>query len=450
MTAAVPLRRGGAPTSGSPRPARSAVSASGPTGLAAGPSAAVGSALVGSALAGSALAGSVAGAADPRRAASPIGGAFPAPALTTDLTAVAANVRTITGRTRAQVMAVVKADAFGHGMTAVARAALGAGATWLGVTDVAEALALRSPADGGPGIGAPILAWLHPSGIDVEGAVWGRVDLAVGSPDELVAVVAAVAHRGSRAAARPLRVHLHVDTGMARGGAMREDWPALFRIAATGVERGIIRLVGLMGHLPDADLADPSRNAAGVRALADAERLAHAHGVALPLRHLAATAATLSDPATHADLVRIGAGLVGIDPSGTVPLRGASCLTAPIVHSTRVPRGTAVGYGGRHVTAEATHLAVLGLGYADGIPRTLSPEAGVAIAGERFRIVGRVSMDQIVVDTRARRFTRGTMATVWGPAGTAAPTVADWARWAGTIPHDIVTGVGPRVRRRTA
>ncbi|WP_424937763.1 MULTISPECIES: alanine racemase [Bacteria] len=431
MTAPVPLRRGVPPVSGPPRSARSAVSASGPSGLmtTAGPT--------------------VGG--DPRRAAATIGGVLAAPTLTTDPAAVAANVRTIGGRTRAQVMAVVKADAFGHGMTAVARAALGAGATWLGVTDVAEALALRSPADGAPGVGAPILAWLHPSGIDVEGAAWGRVDLAVGSTDELVAVIAARAHRGSRAAAaRPLRVHLQVDTGMARGGAMREEWPALFRIAATGVDRGIIRLVGLMGHLPDADLADPARNAEGVRSLSDAERLARAHGIALPLRHLAATAATLSDPATHADLVRIGAGLVGIDPSGTVPLRGASCLTAPIVHSTRVPRGTAIGYGGRHVTAEATHLAVLGLGYADGIPRTLSPEAGVAIAGERFRIVGRVSMDQIVVDTRARRFTRGTIATLWGPAGTAAPTVADWARWAGTIPHDIVTGVGPRVRRKTA
>lgn len=366
-----------------------------------------------------------------------------------DLDAVAANVRTIAGRTSAQVMAVVKADAFGHGMADVARAALAAGASWLGVTDVAEGLELRSPAEG-PGIAAPVLAWLHPSGIDVAGAARGRIDIAVSSPDELLEVIAETLRMPRRAGGRPIHVHLNVDTGMARGGAARGDWPALMALAARHARAGDIVVAGLMGHLPDADLGDPARNAAGLRLLDQAEGLARAAGLSVPLSHIAATAATLTDAASHRQLVRIGAGLVGIGPSGTTPLREASRLTAPVVHSSRVPAGTTIGYGGVHVTPDATNLAVLGVGYADGIPRAIAPDASVAIDGERFRVVGRVSMDQVVVDTRDRRFARGAIATVWGPTGAAAPTVRDWARWAGTIPHEIVTGVGPRVRRETA
>lgn len=366
--------------------------------------------------------------------------ALDGPALRVDLDAVAANVRAISGRTGAAVMAVVKADAFGHGMIPVARTAVAAGASWLGVTEVAEARELRAA-----GLAVPILSWLHPSGIDVEGAIRGRIDVAVASPDE-IDVVAAEAE----AIGRPLRVHLQVDTGMARGGAAERDWLALMRAAADASARGAVRVIGTMGHLPDADRADPERNRDGSARLDRAERLAAEAGIRRGVSHLAATAATLTDPATHRDLVRIGAGLVGIDPSGTVALRGASRFTAPVVHSVRAAAGTAVGYGGTHVTEGTTNLAVLGVGYADGVPRGLAPEASVAIAGERFRIVGRVSMDQIVVDTRDRRFPRGTTATLWGAAGTSAPRIGDWAQWAGTIPHEIVTGVGPRVRKEIA
>ncbi|UGS25548.1 alanine racemase [Microbacterium resistens] len=382
------------------------------------------------------------------------GARSPGPTLRVDVGAVAANVRTIARRisaagTGAEIMAVVKADGFGHGMVPVARAALAAGATWLGVTDVAEGTALRVA-----GIGAPVLAWLHPAGIDVEAAAGSRIDLAVASSEELAEVAAAAARlrQRRRGPLRPLAVHLHVDAGMARGGAPRADWPALTRLAVTAEGRGLVRIRGLMGHLSDADQADPERNRHGIRAVAAAERMLRTAGIVPARVHLGATAATLTDPATHHDLVRIGAGLVGIDPAEAnaahpVALRGASWLTAPVAHTATVPAGTPVGYGGRHTTAGSTNLAVLGVGYADGIPRGLAPEAAVAIGGERFRIVGRVSMDQIVVDTRDRRFPRGTLATIWGPRGGAAPSIQDWARWADTIPHEIVTGIGPRVRR---
>jgi alanine racemase len=129
---------------------------------------------------------------------------------------------------------------------------------------------------------------------------------------------------------------------------------------------------------------------------------------------------------------------------------GASRLTAPIVHTTAVAAGTPVGYAGAYVTDRATHLSVFPLGYADGIPRECSPEAGVGIGGRRFPVVGHVSMDQIVIDTGAESFPVGTIATVFGPDGGETPTVQDWARWAGTIPHTIVTGIGPRVTRSIA
>lgn len=360
-----------------------------------------------------------------------------------DAAAVRANVRTIRSRTSASVMAVVKADGFGLGMVPVARAAVDAGATWLGVTDLADAEILR-----GAGLAVPILAWLHPGGLDVDLAARTGTDLALGSLDELHQVAGRGADRAR--GLEPVRVHLHLDTGMARGGVPRAEWPALFRAARRAQDDGAVQVVGLMGHLPEADLGDPERNTDGVRAYESGRRMAAASGLTPVLPHLGATAATLTDTATHYALVRIGAGLAGIDPSGTTPLSGAATLTAPVVHTAAVPAGTAVGYGGTYVTPVATHLSVVGVGYGDGIPRELSPRASVQLGGHWHRVVGRVSMDQVVVDTGPTAFPRGAVATIFGPAGTAAPTVADWARWAGTIPHAVLTGIGSRVRRAVA
>jgi alanine racemase len=363
-------------------------------------------------------------------------GDFAPPTLETLPDAVARNVAIARARTRARIMAVVKADGYGHGACTVAQAAVAAGAEWLGTTDIAEASELRAA-----GLTVPILTWLNPSGVDAEAAAADQIDIAIGSVDELEALLK---HPSSS-----VRVHLNLDTGMAREGCPMSEWDALIARARQKQWRGRIRVVGLMGHLPLADQAQPRANEAAVVQIRHARRAIMAAGFGAPLTHLAATSATLCDPATHFGMVRLGAGLVGIDPSETTELHGASRLTAPIVHSATAKAGTQVGYGGTYVTDMSTNLSVLPLGYADGIPREISSEASVEIRGRRYPVVGRVSMDQIVIDAGAESFPHGTTATVFGPKGGLTPTIHEWARWAGTIPHTIVTGIGPRPRSTT-
>ncbi len=362
-----------------------------------------------------------------------------APTLHTLRDAVAANVGRMRTATESRIMAVVKADGYGLGAVAVALAAIDGGAEWLGVTDAGDGAELRDA-----GIEVPILAWLNPAGVDVTQVVADRVDIAVGSVDELRQLI-------TDASSLPdgrVRVHLHMDTGMSRGGVPLEDWAELLRVARSG--RGRVEVVGVMGHLPDADAADPAINAPAVLRMRQARDAVLRAGFGPLIVHLAATSGTLTDPATHFDMVRVGAGLVGIDPSESVALQGAARLTASVVHSSVVPAGTPVGYGGAYVTERATRLSVIGVGYADGIPRELAVGAAVAIDGIRCPIVGRVSMDQIVVDTGDLTLPRGTTAVVFGPEGGAVPTVQEWARWAGSIPHTIVTGIGRRVERAIA
>lgn len=359
------------------------------------------------------------------------------PRLDVDLAAVAANTRTIAGRTEAALMAVVKADGFGHGATEVARTALASGASWLGVTSVEEALELRRA-----GLDAPVLSWLNPVDADLESALGAGVDLAVPTRDHLDAVLRAAATVGVSA-----RVHLHLDTGLARDGAEPSAWSGLCRAARLGERAGRLQVVGMMGHLPCADLpADPS-NAMGRTRFAWGLETARAAGLRPTLRHLAATAATLTDPRTHHDLCRVGAGLVGIDPSGTVSLRPAMTLTAPVVSVRRVRAGTPVGYGHTWVAPRVTHLALLPLGYADGLPRVASGRAEVLVDGRRRPLVGRFSMDQVVVDLGDEPVHPGERVTVFGPGDAGEPTAAEWAAWSGTLEHEIVTGVGPRVHR---
>ena len=202
-------------------------------------------------------------------------------------------------------MAVVKADGYGHGAITVARAAIAAGADGSARQSIAEASRLRAA-----GLTVPILTWLHPSGVDAEAAAADRIDIAVGSVDELDALL-------TQSSSTALRVHLHVDTGMAREGCPGHEWDALIASAlGCGERRGKVRVVGLMGHLPLADQADPEANAPAVCAHAPGQKAVRAAGLGVPLTHLAATSGTLTDPATHFGMVRLGAGLVGIDPSG--------------------------------------------------------------------------------------------------------------------------------------
>ncbi|RKS80432.1 alanine racemase [Motilibacter peucedani] len=357
--------------------------------------------------------------------------------LTVDLGAVAHNTRVLAAATPATLMAVVKGDGFGAGATAVARTALANGAGRLGVATVAEAVALRRA-----GLLAPVLSWLNPVDADFGPALALGVEIAVPSTEHLAAVAAA-AGRGRA------RIHLHVDVGMARDGAPPRRWADLC-LAATRAERaGNVEVVGVMGHLGWADTPGDTLNLRARRRFEEAVAVARLAGLRPHWRHLAATAATLHLPALHYDLCRVGAGLVGIDPAGRTPLEPAATLTAPVVSVRDVPAGTYVGYGRNWLTQRRTRLALLPVGYADGLPRTASGRAEVLLRGRRRPVAGMVSMDSVVVDVGNDPVAPGEVATVFGPGHRGEPTAEEWAGWAGTLAHEIVSGVGPRVVRRT-
>lgn len=354
--------------------------------------------------------------------------------------AIASNVRHFRRVTGTQVMAVVKADAFGHGD--VAEVALANGATWIGVATIPEALRLRAA-----GVGAPMLSWLNPVDADWVAAIAQRVDVAVSSLEQLYAVARAAARVGGRA-----RIHLHLDVGMARDGAPREMWSALCVVAREFELAECLTVAGIMGHLSSAESPEDTQNDVERQRFVNGVRVALRRGLAPSELHLAASAAALHRPDTRFTLARIGAGLFGIDPAGRESLAQALTLTAPVAQLRRVAAGVGVGYGHEHTTSRATTLAVLPLGYGDGLPRAAQHRAEVSIRGSRFPVVGRISMDQIVVDVGGAAIELGDLAILVGPGTRGEPTAGEWATWAGTIAHEVLTRLGTRTSRvlRTA
>jgi alanine racemase len=361
----------------------------------------------------------------------------PQATLRVDLGAVTANVRTIKSRTAGELMAVVKADGFGHGQIDVARAALAGGATRLGVTSIDEARPLRAA-----GLTQRVLSWLNP--LDADFAAARRLDIELG--------VAGLDHLHAIARTAPgARIHLHLDTGMGREGAEPAQWDRLCRAAREAERRGQLHVVGIMGHLPCAARPGHAANARGRDRFVWGLRVARAAGLRPADHHLAATAATLSDPLSHHTMSRIGAGLVGIDESGTVRLRPALTLTAPLVTIRSVPAGTAVGYGHTWTATRATRLGLIPVGYADGLPRLASGRAEVWVAGARRPVAGRISMDMTVIDLGpGTPASVGDLVTIFGPGEGGEPTTAQWAGWAETLEHEIVTGLSARLPRRSA
>ncbi|MFI7604377.1 alanine racemase [Micromonospora sp. NPDC049366] len=363
-----------------------------------------------------------------------------------DLTAIEANVRTIGTAADTGLMAVVKADGFGHGAVPVARAALRAGAGWLGVATAAEALALRAA-----GITAPVLSWLHRPDDDFAALIAAETDIGVSTVAHLHAVADA-----ARALGVPATVQLKADTGLSRNGAGERDWPEVTGWARKFELEGAVRVRAVWSHLADADVPDSPGLSRQVTLFEEALALARAAGLDPDLVHLANSAAALGAPRTRYDLCRIGLALYGVDPfggngPGRYGLRAAMTLRAGVVNVKRVPGGTGVSYGPEHVTRGPTTLALLPLGYADGLPRAAEGRAAVLLAGRRCPIVGRIAMDQCVVDAGDLPVEIGDEAVVFGPErddGRTQPTVAQWARWARTIPNEILTGIGARVARR--
>lgn len=351
-----------------------------------------------------------------------------------DLDAIAHNVRTLRrsiGDSR--LMTVVKARGYGHGAVEVARAAIAAGSDWLGVADVTEALELRRA-----GIGVPILAWLHGAEADFDEAIVADIDLGVHYLDQLDRVANA---------AGTAWVQLKVDTGLSRNGAAEPDWPALFAAAATHERAGRLRVRGIWSHLANAgEFEDLQQVATFQRALAEAARA----GLDPELRHLAATAGALRVPAARFSLVRIGIGTYGLSPfddasSADLGLRPALELSGGIVSVKRVAADKGVSYGHDYRTGIETTLALVPLGYGDGVPRQASDRGPVLINGKRYRIAGRVAMDQFVVDVGDDPVAVGDRAVLFGDPSTGAPSAEDWARAADTINYDIVTRLGGRI-----
>ncbi|GAA3236965.1 alanine racemase [Actinocorallia longicatena] len=353
-----------------------------------------------------------------------------------DLGAVTANARVITeAAAGAEVMAVVKADGFGHGAVEVAGAALAGGATRLGVTSVEEGLRLRAA-----GITAPVLSWLHAPFQRFDDALRAHIELSAVSAGHLRAIAEAAERTGTIA-----KVHLKVDTGLSRNGAPAAAWESL--VATAGRLPGI-EVRGIWSHLAG-DEPEGVTTGEQIARFDEALRVAAKLGVRPRYRHLANSAAALDAPATHYDLVRAGIGLYGIEP---VPgrrhgLRPAMTLTARLLLTKTVPAGTGVSYGHDHRTDRETLLGLVPLGYADGVPRPASGRAEVWVRGERRPVAGRIAMDQFMVDLGGLDATHGDEVVLFGPGDRGEPTAADWAAWAGTNPHEILTGVGPRVPR---
>ena len=359
-----------------------------------------------------------------------------------DLDAIAANTAVLRAHVGRPLMAVVKADAYGHGLVPAARAALAGGADALGVTVLEEALALRAA-----GVTAPVLSWQHVPGADYAAALRADVELSVNAEWALAEVVAAARATGTTA-----RVHLFVDTGLSREGATPADWPGLVEAAARAQDDGAVEVTGLWSHLAYADAPTHPTIAAQVAVFEEATALARAAGLTAARRHLANSAATLALPDTWYDLVRPGVAVYGLDPLGGDPadhgLRPAMTVRARVALTKRVPAGTGVSYGHTHHTTAETNLALVPVGYADGVPRAGGNRAPVLAAGARRTIAGRVCMDQFVLDLGDDVAAPGDEVVLWGPGDAGEPTAQDWADAVDTIHYELVTRVGGRFARR--
>ena len=358
-----------------------------------------------------------------------------------DLTAIVANIHLLQERTGVGVMAVVKADAYGHGLLPTANAAVAAGAAWLGVALLEEALTLRS-AD----ISIPILAWLVPLGSNYGSAIIGDIDLAVPSIAIFQEICIASRQIGKRA-----RIHIEVDTGMTRGGFLAE-WEPFLQLLSTA--RAEVEIVGLFSHFARADEPGQLQNSIQLKRFIEMSDDLNDLGIEPPIHHLSNSAASLVDAAAHFDLVRAGIAIYGLTPDlehlGTpmeLGLRPAMTLRAKIHLVKDVLAHTPVGYGATAITERDTKLGIIAMGYGDGIPR-LAQNAGVFSHGKRAPIIGRVSMDQFVVDLGPDSTAEaGEWVTVFGSGSEGEYTADDWGRASQSINYEVVTRLGPRVPR---
>jgi alanine racemase len=360
-----------------------------------------------------------------------------------DLGAIEHNVRVLREHAGpAQLMAVVKADGYGHGAARVARAALAAGAAELGVATVDEALVLRAD-----GITAPVLAWLHPPGLDFGPALLADVEIAVSSVRQLDELLDAARRTG-----RTATVTVKVDTGLNRNGVAPALYPSMLTALRQALAEDSIRLRGLMSHMVYADQPDNSINDIQAQRFSEMLEQARDQGVRFEVAHLSNSSATMSRPDLAFDMVRPGIAVYGLSPvpelgdMGLIPAMTVKCAVV-LVKSIRAGEG--VSYGHTWIAERDTTVALMPIGYADGVFRSLGGRLDVLINGRRRPGVGRICMDQFLVDLGPGPIdvVEGDEAILFGPGGSGEPTAQDWADLLGTIHYEVVTSPRGRITR---
>ena len=360
-----------------------------------------------------------------------------------DLGAIAHNVGVLREHAgSSQVMAVVKADGYGHGASAVARAALGAGVAELGVATIGEALALRAD-----GISAPVLAWLHPPGTDFTPALNADVQIGVSSVRQIEDLLAAVEQTG-----RSASVTIKVDTGLNRNGVGARDYPAVLTALQPAIAAEAIHLRGIMSHLVSGDVPDDPLNDLQAQRFTSMITEAHDRGIEFEVAHLSNSPSTMTRPDLGFDMVRPGIAVYGLSPVpqlGDMGLRPAMTLKCPVSMVKSISAGDGVSYGHAWVADRDTTVALLSLGYADGVFRMLSGRIDALINGRLRRNVGRICMDQFVVDLGPgpTDVAEGDEAILFGPGTAGELTAQNWADLLGTIHYEVVTSPRGRVRR---
>ncbi|MET9533111.1 alanine racemase [Streptomyces sp. NPDC006649] len=362
-----------------------------------------------------------------------------------DLGVLRANVQTLCSRAEgAAVMAVVKSDAYGHGAVRCAREALAAGASWLGTTTAEEAVELRAA-----GLPGRILCWLLVPGGPWQQAIEADIDVSLGGTWAV-----REAAEAARAAGRPARVHLKADTGLGRNGCLPgEEWAELVAAALRAEAEGLVRIVGLFSHFACADVPGHPSIAAQLTLFREMTAYAEEQGVRPEVRHMANSAATLTLPESHFDMVRTGIAMYGLSASPALGapeefgLRPVMSFSAALALVKRVPGGHGVSYGHHYVTPGETTLGLMPVGYADGITRHASGSSPVLVDGKLRTIAGRVAMDMFMVDLGGDEPPVGSEAVLFGPGDRGEATAQDWAQAGATIAYEVVTRVGTRVPR---
>ena len=335
-----------------------------------------------------------------------------------------------------KVMGVVKADAYGHGMLQVARKIEAEGVDYLGVADLAEAQTLRAA-----GIKTPILAWLHDPEDDFVSAIKHNIDIAVSSQEQLLRVTKAAALAG-----KPCQIHIKVDTGLSRNGVTIDELEDLLTRTKEAVADGLVQTVGIFSHLSSTGVKE---DLVQIERFELALAMSSKAGISFELRHLTASDGTLSYPQAHYDMVRLGVALYGLSPfsdnrAQEFGLKSVMLAEAKVVQTKRVQAGEGVSYGYMYRTPKETTLALVPVGYAEGLPRSASGRAEVSINGKLYKIHSRIAMDQFVVDVGDASVSPGDTVIIFGEGG---PSADDLATAADTINYEIVTRIGSRFNR---